>query len=217
MARHTIFNGYTPLAEFAGNVVNDLFTVRFVDLPIEYTVCSFTNIANESSGADFVEKPVEVDAEFGACLFIKGADSSATGTCIIQGFDYLGQPVTEEVTVSGDGVNTKKAFKYIKKVFVTSAKSTTFTVTRKNILGLPYRTSAVLSETVGGVKSSKVTLTVPVNVTQTATTGDPRGTISVTDYTTPATIVLVCVASPEIFTINEKKVGGLFGIPHFSI
>lgn len=216
MTKLSMINGYTPLAEFAGNIINDLFTVRFDNLPVSQEVCAVVSSADEEIIKDF-EKPVEVDAEFGACLVLKGS-AAISGTATVQGYDYLGQAVTETVTLNGaTEVSTKKAFKFVEAVKIPAASDVTVTVTRKLVLGLPYRTSAILTETRDGVKATTTTLTAPVNVEQTVTTGDPRGTVNLTTYAQPANVVIVCIASPEIFTINDKKVGGLFGIPHFSV
>ncbi|MBR6515439.1 MAG: hypothetical protein IKT40_01140 [Bacilli bacterium] len=216
MTKLSMINGYTPVAEFAGNVINGLFTVRFDKLPVLQEICTVVSSAGEDITKDF-EKPIVVDAEFGACLVLKGS-AAISGTATVQGYDYLGQAITEKVTLSGTTeVSTKKAFKFVEAVTVPAADGVSVTVTRKLVLGLPYRTSAILTETRDGVKATTTTLTVPVNVKQSDTTGDPRGTINLTTYTTPANVVLICIASPEIFTIDDKKVGGLFGIPHFSV
>lgn len=216
MTKISMINSYTPLAEFAGNVVNGLFTVRFNKLPLSQEICKVVSSADGAITENF-EKPVEVDAEFGACLSLVGS-AAISGTATVQGYDYLGQAVTEKVTLNGTtAVPTLKAFKFVEAVTIPTATGVTVTVSRKLVLGLPYRTSDILTETRDGVKATTTTLTAPVNVKQTDATGDPRGTINLTTYATPANVVLICIASPEIFTINNEKVGGLFGIPHFSV
>lgn len=210
-----MINGYTPVAEFAGNVINGMYTVRFDNLAVSQELCAVVSSADEEITKDF-EKPVEVDAEYGACLVLKGS-AAINGNVIIHGYDYLGQAVKEKVTLNGTNeVSTKKAFKFVDTVTVPTAAGVIVTVSRKLVLGLPYRTSAILTETRNGVKADTTTLTVPVDTEQTVSTGDPRGTINLVGYAEPANVVLICIASPEIFTINDKEVGGLFGIPHFS-
>ena len=59
-------------------------------------------------------------------------------------------------------------------------------------------------------------MVVPVNTAQTATTGDPRGLFDLKTYASAAHVVAVLLVSPEVFEINGKEVGGLFGIPHFA-
>ena len=211
-----MINSYTPVAEFAGNVINGIYTVRFDNLAVSQDLCTVVSSADGAITENF-EKPLEVDAEFGACLSLVGS-AAISGTATVQGYDYLGQAITEKVTLNGTtAVSTLKAFKFVEAVTIPAATGVTVTVSRKLVLGLPYRTSAILTETRGGVKSTTTTLTAPVNVTQTDATGDPRGTINLTTYAAPTNVVLICIASPEIFTINNEKVGGLFGIPHFSV
>ena len=203
-----MINGYTPVAEFAGNVINGIYTVRFDNLQKDAYIIAFFGVYNPG------EKPYEIDAEFGACLKLV-CDGDSTGDAVIEGYDYLGQPIRELITLNGaTGVTTKKAFKFIKSITTNEEKS--ITVTRSVTLGLPYRTSAILTETRGGVKSTATVLTAPVDE-QSESSGDPRGTVKLANYELPTNVVLICIASPEIFTRGEEKVGGLFGVPHFSI
>lgn len=203
-----MINGYTPVAEFAGNVINGIYTVRFDNLQKDAFITAFWGVYNPG------EKPYEVDAEFGACLKLV-CDGESTGDAVIEGYDYLGQPIRELITLAGaTGVTTKKAFKFIKSISTNEEQS--ITVTRSGTLGLPYRTSAILTETRGGVKSTATVLTAPVDE-QNESSGDPRGTITLAEYELPTNVVLICIASPEIFTRGEEKVGGLFGVPHFSV
>lgn len=204
-----MINGYTPVAEFAGNVVNGIYTVRFDNLQKDAHITAFWGEYNPG------EKPYEVDAEFGACIKLV-CEGDNTNEALIEGYDYLGQPVRELVTLNGaTGVTGKKAFKFIKKIMAYGEVTQSITVIRSNILGLPYRTSAILTETRGGVKSTATVLTAPVDE-QNERSGDPRGTVTLAEYELPTNVVLICIASPEIFTRGEEKVGGLFGVPHIS-
>ena len=115
-----------------------------------------------------------------------------------------------------DTENTKKAFKYIQHIEIEATGTSNVTVSRSLKLGLPYRTAKVVAETRDGVVSTTGTLVVPVNTAQTATTGDPRGLFDLKTYASAAHVVAVLLVSPEVFEINGKEVGGLFGIPHFA-
>lgn len=211
-----MISGYVPLAEFAGNVINGVYSVNFDNLPVSQEICAVVSSSTEKVVKEY-DKPIEVDAKYGACLSLVGS-AAISGDATISGYDYLGQAVTEKVALNGTtAVSTKKAFKFVDEVSLPTADGVTVTVTRKLILGLPYRTAKILVETRNGVVATTTTLTAPINVEQTISTGDPRGTINLTTYASAANIVLICIASPEIFTIDGKKVGGLFGIPHFSM
>lgn len=204
-----MINGYTPVAEFAGNVINGIYTVRFDNLQKDAHITAFWGEYKPG------EKPYEVDAEFGACLKLT-CDSGESKDVVIDGYDYLGQPMREVVTATTEGVTTLKAFKFIKQMAVFGEATNSITVVRSDTLGLPYRTSAILTETRGGVKSSTSVLTAPVDE-QNERSGDPRGTVKLADYELPTNVVLICIASPEIFARGDEKVGGLFGVPHFSV
>lgn len=204
-----MINGYTPVAEFAGNVINGIYTVRFDNLQKDAHITAFWGEYKPG------EKPYEVDAEFGACLKLT-SDGGESRDAVIDGYDYLGQPMREVVTVTTEGVTTLKAFKFIKQIAVFGEATNSITVVRSDTLGLPYRTSAILTETRGGVKSSASILTAPVDE-QNERSGDPRGTVKLADYELATNVVLICIASPEIFTRGDEKVGGLFGVPHFSV
>lgn len=212
MTNLSILNSYAPLVTYSGNVINDIYVMNLNNLPVSQSFGTITIKKGETSSS-FGEKGVEVDAEFGAALVVTGS-----GAVTVNGYDYLGQPMSESITAGSSGTAGKKAFKYISSVEVSQATSenTSFTVERKLVLGVPYRTAKILYETRNGVTATTTTLTAPVNTTQTVSTGDPRGTINLTTYASAANIKLVCLASAEIFKIDGEKVGGLFGIPHFA-
>lgn len=208
-------NGYTPLAVASGNVINGIFAVDFGKLA---TTQSLVSVVDAGSGEVVHEDEalVTIDAIYGANLSVK-ASGAATGSVKVFGYDYMGQPMVESFTLNGTtAVVGKKAFKFIHKVITNAGAAVTVTVDRGLQLGLPYRTAKILVETRDGVASTTTTLVAPVNTAQTATSSDPRGLANLTTYSSPAHVVLICVASPEIFVIEEEEVGGLFGIPHYS-
>ena len=212
----SILNKYSAKVTFASNVFNGFYSINFEKVAPNQDVATVNTTTAADGILDFGEKPFEIDAEFGANLSVVSSGSADTKKVTIYGYDYLGQPMVEEFTKNNTtAVNGKKAFKYVEKVVAEKGVEATVTIKRGLQFGLPYRTSKIVAEVRDGVDSSTTKLVVPVNTAQTATTGDPRGLANLTTYTSAANIVLVCMASPEIFTINEKEVGGLFGIPHF--
>lgn len=215
MVRFIHRNGYCPLAVYANDVVNGIYSVDFVNLAVTPTVCTIDGVVGAETVKDFGESPAEVDAPFGRNVILSCSGSN-TSSVEVHGFDYLGQPMIEMLTLNGtSAVSGKKAFKYIQSIEIPNSTATVITVKCGNVLGLPYRTSQILAQTKDGVSGNTVTLTAPVNTVQTATSGDPRGTVTLGSYATPANFKLICVASPEIFTIDGKKYGGLQGFPHF--
>ena len=205
---------YTPCAVCSGNIVNKIYSVDFGKLAPSVDVVEVTG-ASTAIVFDY-EKPIEIDAPFGACLSVV-ASGASTSKITIDGFDYLGQPVTEEVTLNGTtAVAGNKCFKYISKISIPASTAVTVSITRKLKLGLPFRTIKILSEERDGVVSSTGVLVAPTTSASTATSNDPRGTFNLTTYAAAAHIVAVFVASDEVFTISGKEDGGIFGIPQYS-
>lgn len=68
-----------------------------------------------------------------------------TDALTIHGRDYLNQPMTETLTLAGaTTVAGKKAFKYVDKVVWLDAAGETIDVGWGDVLGLPYKTQAVV-------------------------------------------------------------------------
>lgn len=205
---------YTPLAVCSGNITNNIYSVDFGKLAPSADV---VEVEGGSAAKVFdYEKLIEIDAIYGACLSVVASGASSS-KITIDGFDYLGQPVTEEVTLNGTtAVAGNKCFKYISKISIPASTAVTVTITRKLKLGLPFRTVKILAEERDGAVSTTGQLVAPTTSASTATSNDPRGTFNLATYAAAAHVVAVLVASDEVFTINSKEVGGLFGIPQYS-
>lgn len=209
-----IISRYTPLAVCSGNITNKIYSVDFGKLAPSADVVEVTG-GSAASVFDY-EKPIEIDAPYGAALSVVASGSSSSNINI-KGFDYLGQPMMETVALSGTtAVATKKCFKYIERIEIPASTAVTITITRKLILGLPYRTTKILAEERDGNTSTTGQLIAPTTVASTAVSVEPRGKFNLATYASAAHVVAVLVASDEVFTINGEEQGGLFGIPHFS-
>lgn len=210
-------NRYSPKVTFSANVINGFYSICFDKVATSQDIASVTATVADDGVKDFGEAPFMIDAEFGANISVKSSGSSDTGKVTVYGFDYLGQPMVEEFTRNNTtAVVGKKAFKYVSKIEVAKGVVATVTVSRGLQFGLPYHTSKIVAETRDGVDSTTTKLVVPVNTKGTATSGDPRGLANLTTYSSPAKVVLVCMANTDFFTIDETETGGLFGVPHFA-
>jgi hypothetical protein len=156
-----------------------------------------------------------LDATFGRNLTVVGS-TTGTPTVTIYGFDYLGQPMIEVITgaaaVAAPGL---KAFKWVRQIVISDQGSATWDIGFGDVLGLPYKSSAVLVEWADGVKTGSLgTFVAPVLTDpQTSTTGDPRGTYDPnTTLDGSKRIIAQVLANPFV---NTSGNGGLHGIKHY--
>ena len=115
---------------------------------------------------------------FGRTLVIV-ASGAGTSTVLVNGWDYLHQPIAERVTLAGaTPVQMKKAFKDFNNIVIDNfTAATTVNIGSGTGLGLPYKALRVGWEVANGLAVAAGTLTAAVLTDpQTATTGDPRGT-----------------------------------------
>lgn len=122
-------------------------------------------------------KAVDSIAKWGRGLVVV-ASAANTAVIRVNGRDYLNQPVSEQFTLNGTTpVVGKKAFAYVDSVYlVTAGSANNLSIGTTDVLGLPYATKAVLASYENGATTTAHTLVTHVD-TQTATSGDPRGTI----------------------------------------
>lgn len=144
------------------------------------------------------------------------ASGAATSTVTVIGRDYLGQPMRETLTLNGAvSVVGLKAFKYIDTVSWGATAATTIDLGWGVRMGLPYKTRAVEREYKDQVLAAAGTLTAPVVTDpQTATTGDPRGTYTLTG-TPDGTAIFEIDVDMDNF-VNSSGHGGLHGIQHYN-
>jgi hypothetical protein len=157
-----------------------------------------------------------VDSPYGRILQIV-ASGAATGTVIVDGYDYLGQPMSENLTLNGaTPVIGLKAFYTIRQVTTPLVAATTMNLGTGAKLGLPYKAGRTISEEFAQVVVATVgVLTAPVLTNPaTATTGDPRGTLT-PNSTLNGTSVLT--ETLEFYgDVDATNTGGLHGVPHFT-
>lgn len=108
------------------------------------------------------------------------ASGAATSTVIVRGRDYLGQRMSETLTLNGTTtVQGVKAFRYIDSIEWGATASTTIDVGIGNVLGLPFKFKQLIAEMKNDVVSANAGTFVAglANATTpTATNADVRGT-----------------------------------------
>ena len=157
------------------------------------------------------------DVPWGRCLQVV-ASGACTSVVTIKGYDYLGQPMSEDITANGNTpVIGVKAFKWILSIAITEGGSSTLNVGWTDKLGLPYATQGVEAEWGNGLNQSTGTLVASVMTDpQTATTVDPRGTYDPTVALSSGATRIIARFRATNF-VNASGNGGLMGIRHFTV
>lgn len=120
----------------------------------------------------------------GRAISITGVSGgTGTGAWVVRGYDYLNNPMTENITgpTGATTTNGKKAFKYIYSITPTTSDAHAYTVGTIDVFGFPIRaddfTSLEIYFNGSAVGSGTGTFTfADVTNPATATTGDVRGT-----------------------------------------
>lgn len=113
--------------------------------------------------------------KFGRALQVVAA-AAATSSVTITGFDYLGQPMIEVLTLNGTTpVVGKKAFRRVTNIAY-GATATTINVGTADVLGLPYATVGDVVGYTDSLRDATQGTTAVYVASQSTTSGDPRGT-----------------------------------------
>lgn len=211
-------NSYVPAMQYAADV--DMSGITRIDFGTPIAAAANTILNDQSiataitvAGADLLQD--DLDGTWGRNITTV-ASGAATSTVTVRGWDYLGQPMTEVLTLNGtNSVVGVKAFKKIKEITFGVTAATTVDVGVGALLGLPFKAMKVLTEELDNTPRATLgTLTSPVLTNpQTSTTGDPRGR-----YTPNATLTgSARLTATFIFdnTVDTSGDGGLHGIPHY--
>lgn len=209
------YNTYVPAAGYAADVIHAGPTEVDLGAP---AASAADNILNDTSiasaGSTTTLLSDTADSPFGRNVRVV-ASGIATSTVTVRGRDYLGQPMSETLTLNGTtSVVGVKAFYWLDSVAWGATAATTIDLGWGARFGLPYRTITVLAEWVSGAAGTVGTLTAGVRTDpQTATTADPRGlyTPNGTPNGTDHFVITVLVDN----FVNSAGNGGLYGIAHF--
>lgn len=145
------------------------------------------------------------------------ASGAATSTLTVNGWDYLGQPISELFTLSGvTPVAGNKAFKTFRNVVVnTTTAATTVNIGSGAKFGLPYKAIRCQFEVANGIFAAAGTFQFASLIDPpTAITTDPRGMYTPT--TTPNGTTSIDATFDFMNDTNAAGRGGLMGLPHFA-
>jgi hypothetical protein len=156
-------------------------------------------------------------APYGKAVSVVGS-APTTAVVTVRGFDYLGQAMTENITLNGvTAVNGNKAFFQVTQLNISAlVPAVTVNVGFTIKMGLPYKAFRVAYEADnGGTFIGAGTLQLPaVNFPQGATSLDPRGMFTPTGTCNG---VNTFTAGFDMYNdVDNLNRGGLHGIPHFA-
>lgn len=211
-------SAYVPAMQYASDVnIQDTTRISF-GAP---AVASATAILNALDTTAAVTTQASglllstMDAPYGRCLQIVSSGANTT-VCTIDGWDYLGQPMSENLTHNGtNAVVGVKAFKWIRQI-VLLANATTTSVGTHDKLGLPYKCIKCISEELAGAIVSTLGTLVTASLTDPATaiTTDTRGTYDPqSTLNGSSTLTATFLFANDV---NSSNNGGLHGLPHFA-
>lgn len=210
--RNRRYNTYVPSAAYAADVIHAApYQVDFLTpaAAVAAGILSALSIAVALTTTTLLSDTA--DAPFGRNVTVV-ASGAATSTVTINGKDYLGQPMSETLTLNGaTPVVGRKAFKWIDSVVNGVTAATTINLGFGGKLGLPYRMAQVLSESGNGAAAAVGTLVAPdLTDPQTATTLDPRGTYTPTTALNGTNRIFASFVPYNVLNANGN--GGLYGI-----
>jgi hypothetical protein len=209
-------NMYVPAMQYASDV--NMYSKTRISFGAPSAAVS-NNILNAQSVATAVtvDLSANVNAQnifepFGRTIQLVAGAANAT-VATVRGADYLGQPITCNVTLNGaTAVETKKAFKYVDSVTLPLVAGGVVSVGWGTALGLPYKALRAEVEIANGLAVGTLgTFTAPqLSDPATATTSDPRGLYKPTTALNGANIISVVL--DFVNDVNSNVNGGLHGI-----
>lgn len=212
--RNRRYNAYVPACAYSAEVIHGApYMVDFgtPTAAAAAAILSAQSINAAGSTTTFLDDTD--DTPFGRNVTVV-ASGAATSNVTVVGKDYLGQPMAESFTLNGAvSVVGVKAFKWIDTITFGMTAATTINVGWGARLGLPYRMSNVMEETLNGAESAVGTFTAGLLTDpQTLTTADPRGLYTPTAALNGTNRIFATFLPYNI--LNSSGNGGLFGIRH---
>lgn len=151
---------------------------------------------------------------------VRLSSTDNTHTVTVAGYDVYGFPMTETHSLNGTVTAGKKAFKYIASVTPNGTLTANVSVGTGDIFGFPIRcdtfgySTFYFNDTIGNVNG----FVAAVTTAATATTGDVRGTIDITNasgFNTSSNGTKKLQLFMEVSPANASTTAGLFGVAQF--
>ena len=216
-AHQELANSYVPAARYASEIGDDLVYTVTIGKPVAASTNGMLSAATVTTAKTLVKADLitnTVPYLYGATITLT-VSASTTATFTVFGDDYLGQPMSETITITaGTTATSLRAFRWISRIVCPALAAITLSVGWTKNLGLPYVTTKILQETVNGVDQALGTLVAPVFTDPaTVSTGDPRGKyLSSATFNGTNEITITALASAFI---NANGNGGIYGIKQY--
>lgn len=200
---------YVPACTTVGS--GNIFVGKARNKFVKEAVQTISDVIADTKKA-YTGRPLVSTQPFGEVIsLVTGAGETSAVT--ITGKDYLGQKMVEQITLNGTtAVSGKKAFKVIEAIETAAAVGEDVDLVTTCVVGLQF--TAVSKDFVvkNGVIDSTAAITAGA-FTQTATSDDPRGVLSIAHASTGDEID--CIYNTTDY-VNASGKGGLFGVPHYA-
>lgn len=211
---------YVPAMQYASDVNMSGDTRISFGAPAVASATAILSAQSVAAGATLQASSLvlsTMDGTWGRCLQVV-LSAGGTGNLIIDGWDYLNQPMSETIALNGaTPVIGVKAFAFIRQVTWPTVGAVTMNLGTTDKLGLPYKCIKCISEELNGAVVGTLGTLVTPSLTDpaTATTTDPRGT-----YDPQSTLVVTTgiITGTFLFAadLNSSNNGGLHGLAHFA-
>jgi|SRR5215469_7388599 len=209
-------NNYVPAMMYSSDVNYNAPTRVSFGAPLANNATLVLNAGSLTAvGATDLSSVAAFPETYGrTCTYV--ASAANTNVITLYGWDYLGQPIREDITLNGaTPVVGKKAFKSFLNMTSGTSSATTLSIGSGSGLGLPYKALRVGWEVANGAAVAAGTLTAAVLTDpQTATTGDPRGTYAPTTSLNGTNII--SAVFDFVNDVNTSNNGGLHGIRQYT-
>ena len=200
---------YVPKCTTVGS--GNIFVGKAKNKFVKEAVQTITGVIAEGAKA-YTGLPLVSTQPFGEVISLVSAATN-TAKVTITGEDYLGQKMVEEITLNSDtAVSGKKAFKVIKSMTVASDSAKAVSLVTVCKCGLQFNAVSLDCAIKNGVADSTAAITAGT-FTQTATSNDTRGVVSIAHAST-GDVVEVVYNTTDFVDASGK--GGLFGVPHYA-
>lgn len=204
-----IGNKYVPACTTVGS--GNIFAGKARNRFVKEDIQTISDVIADTKKS-YAGEPLVSTQPFGEVIsLVSGVGEKSAVT--VTGRDYLGQKMVETITLNETtAVAGKKAFKVIESMTTAVAVGEDVDLVTTCVVGLEF--TAVSKDFIAKNGAADATAAITAGAfTQTATSNDPRGVVSIAHASTGDEID--CVYNTTDY-VDASGNGGLFGVPHYA-